>query len=388
MHWNRALILFVTLTVPLALHADTVTLKAGHPERYVVRKGDTLWDISGRFLEQPWRWPEIWKVNPQIHNPHLIYPGDEVRISYQGGTAMLSVRRGAHPTVRLGPRVREQVLDGEAIPTIPIDAIRPFLRRARVVTEQEYDDAPYIVSLGKEALIGRAGQRAYVRGIGEERAARYAVFRKGQPYVDVDAAADGGTGEVLGFEALLIADAVLESVGDPDTFVLAGSQREVLAGDRLLPIDDQDEIDRNFMPRAPGGEVNGSIISVVDGVSQIGQYQVVVINRGRRDGIDVGHVLAVYQRGGTIEDPYAKPPPEEAAPPSRIELDPARQGGIEGFAKAATDLVVAVQHGFGKIAAKVQPKKPYASVTLPDVKAGTVMVFRPFDRMSYALVMA
>lgn len=380
MQWNRALILSVALAVPMALNADTLTLKAGHPERYVVKKGDTLWDISGRFLEQPWRWPEIWKVNPQIRNPDLIYPGDEVLITYQGGKPTLALRRGGHPTVRLSPRVREQRLAGEAVPTIPIDVISPFLSRARVVTEDQYQNAPYIVSLGKEALMGRAGQSAYVRGPVDPDVKRYVIYRKGQPYVD-----PGADGEVLGYEAVHIADAVFEAPGDPATFVVSGSKREVLAGDRLLPVDER-QIDRNFMPQAPRQQVEGSIISVVDGVSQIGQYNVVVINRGRRDGIDVGDVLAVYQRGETVNDPFAKPPVEKAEPPSQIELDPAKQGGVEGFAKAATDLVMVVQDKLGKLAESVQPK-PYQTVTLPDVRAGTVLVFRPFERMSYALVM-
>lgn len=380
----RALALAVLLA-PLTVAADTLTLKAGHPQRYVVKKGDTLWDIAGRFLEEPWRWPQIWRANPQIVNPDLIYPGDELRLTYEGGEPVVRARRAVHPTVRLSPRVRTEPLAAQPIPAIPIDAIHPFLRRPRVVSQDEYDAAPYIVSMGKESLIGRAGQRVYVRGLGEDIARRYAVYRLGQAYVDP--AAEDGEG-LLGYEALRVADAVLLERGDPVTMVLTSSSREVLVGDRLMAVSDED-VDRNFLPRAPERPVSGQIISVVDGVSQIGQYQVVVINRGRRDGLEPGHVMAVYQRGEKIVDKLARPPADaEGERPTRIELDPAKQGGAEGFAQAATDLVVAIQEGLAGVVDAVNPHpKPYQLVKLPDVRAGTVMVFRPFERMSYALVM-
>lgn len=317
------------LLFPAVAAAETIELKPDYPDRYVVQKGDTLWDISSKFLKEPWLWPEIWEVNPQIENPHLIFPGDEVFLRFVDGQPVVTVRRRLPGgTVKLSPQIRVSEIE-EAIPTIPIDIIQQFLTRPRVVTEQEIDDAPYVVSVGSEALIGKPGKKIYVRGINGEALPRYTIYRKGEEYVDPDR-----DDEVLGFEAIHIADAVLEDTGDPATLLVTGAQRELLRGDRLLPIIEE-EIHTSFMPRAPEADTTGRIISVLEGVSQIGQYQVVVLNLGRENGIEAGHVMAVYQRGETIDDPFV---------------------GRE-------------------------------TVKLPDEPAGIVMVFRSFDRLSYALVM-
>jgi hypothetical protein len=423
-------LLLAAALMPAVATADTVTLKADYPDRYIVQKGDTLWDISGRFLNEPWLWPQVWEANPQIENPHLIYPGDEITLRYRDGRPVVMVgRRVPKGTVRLSPQVRVLELD-TAIPTIPIDIIQQFLSRPRVVTESQIDDAPYIVSVGREALIGKPGGKVYARGVGGKRGDKFSIYRKGQPYVE-SAAEDGklsdprargframfidgdGTetppewrenlhdmwiennrmrlrsrsvtpvGEILGYEAIHIGDAVLETPGDPATLIVTGSKRELLGGDRLFPVVDE-EINRNFMPRAPDRNVSGEIISVVDGVSQIGQYQVVVLNLGQRDGIEIGHVMGVYQRGEVIEDLYVKPPSDETADmdKSEIELDPDKQGGLDGFFKAADDVVVDIHHGIKK---RFQSRSQ--TIKLPDERAGTIMVFRPYERFSYALVM-
>lgn len=379
--------LLAAALMPAVVAADTVTLKGDYPDRYIVQKGDTLWDISGRFLNEPWLWPEVWEANPQIENPHLIYPGDEITLRYRDGRPIVTVgRRGREGTVRLSPQVRVLDLD-TAIPTIPIDVIQQFLSRPRVVTERQIDDAPYVVSVGREALIGKPGKKIYARGVSGRSGDKFTIYRKGQPYV----VPEGGTveaddprtrglgamwldgdgtetpprgrrslysmwiegdrlgaqhprreeGEILGYEAIHVADAVMETPGDPATLIVTGAKRELLGGDRLFPVADEEFLS-NFMPRAPSGDVSGQIISVVDGVSQIGQYQVVVLDLGQRNGIQSGHVMAVYQRGTTIKDPYAKP---------------AFDGSEE------------------------------TTVRLPDERAGTIMVFRPYERFSYALVM-
>ncbi len=321
----RSLVLVAAL-IPLVAAAETIELKPDHPDRYVVQKGDTLWDISAKFLKEPWLWPEIWEVNPQIENPHLIYPGDEVFLRFVEGRPVVTVRRGVG-TMKLSPGIRVSEID-TAIPTIPIDIIQQFLSRPRLVTEREIDAAPYVVSVGREALIGKPGKKIYARGLNGADTLRYTIYRKGQRYVDPDRG-----NEVLGFEAIHIGDAVLEASGDPATLMVIGTKRELLVGDRLFPILDE-EIDASFMPRAPAEDISGRIISVFDGVSQIGQFQVVVLNLGREDGIERGHVMAVYQLGETIKDPFA-----------------------------------------------------WGRVKLPDERAGTIMVFRLFDRVSYALVM-
>jgi hypothetical protein len=361
---------------------QSVELAADHPEAYTVQRGDTLWDISAMFLSEPWRWPDIWQANPQIKNPHLIYPGDEVYLSYQDGQPVLSVRRsGERPTVKLSPTVREVALDDLALPTIPIDAIQQFLLRPRVVEEALLADSPYIVSLGKERLVGGAGQRFYARGFEDYGSGRYTVYRQGETYLNPD-----NPDEVIGYEALHIADAVLEKSGDPATMVITASKREVLAGDRLLEVTEE-RLDSHFFPREPDTAIDGRIISVIDGVNQIGQHQVVVLNVGSNDGLAVGHVVAVYQSGDTVKDPYVKLTPR--ANKSYIELDPEKQGGIDGLSIAADRLVREIEYLVtDQWESWTNPSaNDIEEVTLPDEKAGLLMVFRPYADISYALVL-
>lgn len=318
--------LFVVFSLP-ALAAD-VELKPNHPQEYVVVKGDTLWDISGVFLKYPWHWPDIWHVNPQIENPHLIYPGDTLTLVYRDGKPVLELKRG--PTeYKLSPEVREMALR-KAIPTIPLDAIRPFLSRPTVVTDDMLNKAPYIVASSEERLISGAGDKVYVRHAKEADGQHYSVFRGGKTY------RDPVTNEVLGHEAIYTADAWLSTVAEISTAELRETTREVLVGDRLLPVID-DNYEANFYPRLPETMLDGQIISVVDGVTQIGQYQIVVLNRGERENVEVGHVVSVYQAGAVIRD--------------NVSAD------------------------------------PKDTVKLPDEYAGIAMVFKTFEKVSYAIVM-
>ncbi len=311
---------------------SNVALNPTHPDDYTVVKGDTLWDISARFLSKPWLWPEVWYANPQIKNPHLIYPGDVISLVYVNGHPQLQLRRGGagYGPSKLSPEIRVESLD-TAIPTIPIDAIQQFLNHSRVVSQKDLDTAPYIVESADEHLITGAGDRVYVRRIASADQTRYNVYKQGKPYRDPD------TGEELGIEALYVGDASLQRFGDPSTLLLTHSTREAVIGDRLFPVD-ANEIQRNFQPHAPSASMQGRIIAVIDGVSQIGQHQVVVLNRGTREGMEVGHVLAISQAGATVSD---------------------------------------------KTSDKLSD-----TVTLPDERAGVLMVFQTFDRVSYALVMS
>jgi hypothetical protein len=311
-----------------AAYADQVALKDGHPDRYVVVKGDTLWDISERFLNSPWLWPEVWYVNPQIENPHLIYPGDVINLVYVDGKPQLRVERGKG-TYKLSPTARVERLE-KAIPTIPIDAIQQFLTQPLVADESTLSAAAYVVSSADEHLIVGAGDRIYVRGISSDQGDRYNVFRPGDAYKDPN------TGEILGYEALYLGDASSEKFGDPSTLKLTRTTREINIGDRVLPMT-QEDVYAYFTPHSPDSEIDGTIISVVDGVSQIGQYQVVVLNRGTREGIDVGTVFQIFQAGEVIADQVSK--------------------------------------------------ERNAAVKLPDEKAGVLMVFRVFDKVSFGLVM-
>lgn len=378
-------LLLAVLAGPVAAASNAPGLKPDHPQRYIVQKGDTLWDISGRFLDEPWRWPDVWQANPHIQNPHLIYPGDEVMLSYQDGRPIIRVRRrGGRGVVHLSPQVRAEAL-AQAIPTIPVDAIQQFLIRPLVVTDPEFDAAPYIVSVGKEALLARTGGKVYARGMQDVATRQYGIYRKGQAYLDpVD-------GAPLGFEALHVADAVLDEGGDPATLVITAMKREVLAGDRLIAADSEDSY-QAYVPRAAAQSLNGQIISVVDGVSQIGQYQTVVINLGARDGIEPGHVFGVFQRGPLVEDPLAKDP-ESAKFEARAREREARiqrdtpyafVQGIGNAVEATSDLIARETRRFELAVTK---DKPWAEVRLPEERAGTILIYRPFERLSYALVM-
>ena len=307
--------------------AEEPLLRDDHPQEYVVQRGDTLWDISARFLRSPWRWPDIWYVNPQIANPHLIYPGDRLELVYINGQPQLRLSRGDR-TVRLSPGVRATPWDG-AIPTIPIDAIAPFLSRPYVLNEGEAEALPYIVDFGDTHILGGAGNPAYVRSLAEA-GGKYHVVRPGDAYRDAD------TDEVLGYEAAYIGTVEATRPGDPATVFFNSTQQESVIGDRLVLVGDERPW-TNFIPQRPASTVEGSIISVVNGVSQIGRLNVVVIDRGAYNGLKPGDVLRIEQRGRTIRD--------VVTPDSRD------------------------------------------TVTLPDEQAGHLMVFRTFDRVSFGLVM-
>jgi hypothetical protein len=309
--------------------ADEIALRADHPTRYVVVKGDTLWDISARFLETPWRWPEVWSFNPQIENPHLIYPGDVVSLVYdEQGKPMLTVERG-QATVKMSPQVHSTRID-KPISTIPLDAIQQFLGQPRVVGEREINNAAYIIASTEGRLIAGKGDTVYAQGLVAGSDSKFSVLRIGQAYRE-----PGEDGEILGYEAIHVAEADVQVFGAPSTLKIIDSARETLLGDRLLPRREQ-ELDQTFIPHPPDRMIEGQIIGVVDGVSRIGQFQTVVLNKGELDGIETGHVLAVYQLGGQVRDVRSE------------------------------DTVM---------------------ITLPDVRAGIVLVIRAYSRVSYALVM-
>ena len=303
-------------------------LKTGHPDQYTVVTGDTLWDISSRFLDSPWLWPEIWHANPQVANPHLIYPGDVLGLVYiQGQPKVTTIKRSPNSgVIKLSPQARATPLS-TAIPAIPLDAISQFLTESRIVEKEDMDTAPYVlVGKGSHLLTG-AGDTVYARGdVGDNKA--MGVFRNSQAYFDPE------TNEFLGLEAKSVATAKIKAVsGEVVTLNIQRSSEEILQGDRLLPTDDR-IINSTFHPSAPEGEVRGTMINVLDGVSNIGQYAVVVINRGDREGIKEGNVLAVYKKGGLIRDPFTK---------EQIEL--------------------------------------------PSDRAGVLMVFRTFEKVSYGLIL-
>lgn len=331
---------------------EILAIKPDAPQQYVVVKGDTLWDISSRYLETPWRWPELWEGNPQIANPHLIYPGDTLYLAYKDGRPFLQLQRGGRQEVRLSPQVRVENL-GKAIPAIPMSAIRPFLNRPRVMSEEEIKSSAYIISDTEQSLIMGPGYRVYASGIGDAFLTDYSVVRPGEVYRNPD-----NPKEILGYELIDLGDAQLKEHDEISTLQLKSLNREVLKGDRLLPAS-RELSETDFLPHAPKQRVKGQIIAVPGGVALFGSYQVVTINLGEQDGIEPGHVLSIYRTGDTVRDPLKHDNwvqmPDRQADPWSLEQFPLE---------------------------KLDPM-----VTLPNTHSGTLMVFRSFARVSYALVM-
>ncbi len=306
--------------------ADEPLLRDDVPDTHTVVKGDTLWDISATFLRNPWLWPEIWHVNAQIENPHLIYPGDVIRLIYLDGKPRLTLDNSGR-IFKLEPKAHV-ISAGDAIETIPLDEINSFLSRSRIVGKDELKLAPYVISGMDQHLIVGAGDKVYVRGDVAEAATVYGVYRVGETFVDPE------TDEFLGIQALDIGTASVESKkGEVATLKVTRTTEEMRIGDRLLR-EEERSIDSTFFPSAPSEEIEGVILAVEGGVSQVGKMDVVVINRGERESMAAGNVLAVYKRGGSIVD--------------RVSGD---------------------------------------RIALPDERAGLLMVFRVFDKVSLGLVL-
>ena len=315
-------------------------INPGAPMRYTVKRGDTLWGISTMYLRDPWMWPEIWYDNPQVSNPHRIYPGDVLVLAYSAeGRPEIHLVRGSlegGDAVRLEPSLRSTELDG-AIPTIPYSAIAAFLSRPTIVSASELAHAPHVLAFRDEHQAGGTGNDIYVRGIHAPVGARFTVIHVGEKLRDPD------NHHVLGYEGLYTATAVMERAGDPAKLQLLDSERETLRGDVLFA--ETESAPLNFVPRAPAQPIRGRIITVVDDVHLIGQYNIVAINRGTNQGVEPGTVLAVDQAGEVV--------------PDRGPASYDSWGRNDTFAH---------------------------HVRLPEERAGTVLVFKSFDRMSYALV--
>jgi hypothetical protein len=348
------LVLSTVSLVPLFGWAQQLT--DGAPSSYTVVRGDTLWAISGRFLKDPWRWPEVWNMNrDEIKNPHLIYPGDVIRLDFTAdGMPRLSLDGEASigGTVKLSPTVRVERLS-QAIPSIPGTAIGPFLSQPMIVDEKGLEDAPKIVATEDGRVIIGAGNIAYVDSIDSALGTKWQLYRPGKPLRDPD------TQEILGYEASYVGDARVTRFGQPSTIEITRSNQEVGRGDRLAP--NHEIALPSFSPRAPEKKIHGKIISVDRGVAETAQFAIVALNRGKKDGLEVGHVLLTYHAGElvTIENGsgYSGKDPN----PNNVPVAATVSGAASG--------------------------KNLSQLKLPDERNGLVFVFRVFDRISYALVM-
>lgn len=321
--------------VPLSALSPTA------PESYTVKGGDTLWGVSGMFLTTPWRWPELWGMNKeQVRNPHLIYPGQTLKlVRTADGRALLQVAGDAQglpgapgDTVRMGPRVRDVGTSGlAAVAAIPHSVIEPFLSQPLVVDARSLDAYPRIVGAREGRVVLGRGDVAFARGITDDRIENYHIFRPATPLFDPD---DTARKSPIAYEAFYLGTARMAARGEVATLLIQQSKQEIGIGDRLVPIERQPLV--TYVPRAPERAVDGRIVSVYGGVNQAGTQSIVTINRGKRDGLEVGHVLALMQTGETKLDRTA----------DRREF-----------------------------------------VKLPDERIGEMFVFRVFDSVAYALVM-
>lgn len=310
--------LIAALLFSAPTRADVIELRPDHPERYTVVKGDTLWDIAARFLKDPWRWPNIWNKNDQVRNPHLIYPGDVLVLRFVDGRPVIGLEQpGAAPapstdtlsappvvsgptesdgrTVKLRPEVRRESLDA-AIPTIKPDVIGPFLTQPLAIDANQLRDAGY-VTVGLDNRVALANlSEFYARGLGAKPADRYQVFRPGKALRHPD------TNELLAYEALYLGEARLLDAGDPAKLEVTSVKQEIVPTDRLV-VAPTDAPLPYYFPRAPEKQVNGRIISVINGVAEFGPGAVVGISLGKREGMAEGHVLRIMRHAGKHRDP-------------------------------------------------------------------------------------
>lgn len=356
----RKSIIALAFLVPVSLWAQApsapLTIKPDAPDRYVVVPGDTLWGISQRYTDSPWRWPELWNMNrEQIRNPHLIYPGYVILLDRERGQLTIaggkpgtpSTQPGVPPSapttvpttsapgaIKLGPTVRAESLARQEIPSIPAAVIEPWLSRPLVIEADGLEKGPTIIATQNDQVMVAPGQSAYVRGIGSSKDDTWFVYRKGNALVDPD------TNQTLAYEAIYLGTAQVTRPGEPATVTLTSAVQEVAAGDKLVAAGRPQPV--NYAPHAPGGQLRGRVIAIYGGIAKVGEagpQSIISVNRGKADGVEVGHVLALYSLGATVRD-TSKP-------------------------KGAAD----------------------ERIQLPNERIGLAFVFRTFDRISYALVM-
>jgi LysM domain len=312
-----------------------IPLADNAPDSYVVKRGDTLWAISKVFLRDPWYWPEIWQVNPQIQNPHLIYPGDTLRLVFIDGQPQILLQRG--DAARVQPRVRSEPLDA-AITTIPYATVAAFMSKPSVLDREQIKHAPYLLATRDLHVVMSEGDTLYARGFTDpaELGSHYNVVRVGEALIDPD------DKRVLGYDGIFTGSGHVTRQGDPTTLIMTESSQESRAGDKLIA--GGVDVPLDFIPSAPRTTTNGRIVAVSHGVTIIGQYEVVVVNRGARDGLAPGNVLGVFDTGPIVRDTDKK-----------------------GF------------FNLDKLGAQ--------KVALPSERTGTFMVFKTFDNISYGLIM-
>ncbi|HYH40994.1 MAG TPA: LysM domain-containing protein [Burkholderiales bacterium] len=359
----------ISLIFLLSFVAATIAATSGPvlqpsaPDRYTVVPGDTLWGIAVRFLRDPWRWPELWKMNAQqIRNPHRIYPGDTLVLDRSGGQLRMRLEQA-----RVGPRARIEPRDADAIQTISPSVIEPFLSKPMVVSENELNSSPEIVATQEDRVALGPGAVAYVRGVANTQETRWQLFRRGDPLIDPD------TKQLLGYIAVYLGEAELRRRGELSTIEITKAVQEVYRGDRLVPTPPDPPIFA-YVPHAPQNQVQGRIVSTYGGLWETGPLAIVTLSRGKRDGLEVGHVLALYrdQRSARYAD--------------RTEPLFGRQGP-SGDDKRIPYYPADLPARGSPLFKSAPPVREEDFAQLPAERYGLLMVFRTFERASFALVM-
>lgn len=335
-------------------------LKADAPDRYTVQRGDTLWGISGRYLDKPWSWPQLWNMNrEQIRNPHRIYPGDVLVLDR--ATGRLSV-----DTVKLSPGVRREDL-AQAVPTIQPSAINAFLSRPMIVSETELDNSPRIMATEESRVVVGAGNVAFAKGLTKEQGLNWHIYRRGDKLVDPD------SGETLGYMALYLGEARVRQFGDISRIEIIKSTQEIYTDDRLIAVR-KEPPQFAYVPRSPNSKVQGRVVALHDNLWETGKYFIVALSKGAKDGVEVGHVMALYRSQNN----------------ARYNLRTSPLFGREGLSgndDRRTYYEPKLTPRDGPISPATTPVNDADLANLPDNRYGLVMVFRTFDRASFALVM-
>lgn len=355
----RKIISLICLLLPIVAYAAEpastpdlrMDIRDDAPDKHVVVKGDNLWDISGKFFKDPWKWPHIWGLNREsIKNPHWIHPGDIIFLDRANGTlhigetvptAAVSPETGEITAIvttrvddgitRLSPQIRGIQSDHDIIPTIPASLIEPFISRPLVIEEDELEDAPTVIGAREGRVILGAGDTVFVHSMPADKGDKWFLYRPGKEFTDPE------TGEFLGTEAIYLGNSEVTRFADVSTIEISYAKQEIYPGDRLVT-PSTEEI-ATYLPRAPWDDISARVISVYGGAPQGGQNGVITLSKGARDGIEIGHVLALYRKGEEVK--------------------------VESTSLLSWD-------------------KTY---TLPDERYGLVLVFRVFEKVSYALVM-
>jgi hypothetical protein len=354
-------LLFSACVLPFLLSASVagaqdLQLQDNPPDRYTVQKGDTLWGISAKFLKQPWRWPEIWRMNrDQIKNPHLIYPGDVVALDKVNGEWRLSLARrdggpvGPRPDLRLSPSIRVDSLDAEAIPSIPPGDLAPFLSLPIVNDADGIPGAARIIAARDNRVVRGVGDFVYALNVDAKAGTQWYIYRPGKVLHSFD------SNETLGYEMRFLGTARVDRFGDAgevSRMEITTAREEILMNDLLLPAPREELV--NYVPHSPDKNVDGRIISLGSNTAEGGRGTIITLDRGTRDGLEVGHVLAIYHPTPVIADPRAYEGPDILA---------------RFFER--TQIIV----------------PPTRYLNIPPERSGLIFVFRTFDKVAYALVL-